>query len=827
MRTIRRQVDEAVRELWAQACMPSAWSLVAVGGYGRGELFPYSDVDLLVLVDAAPRDDELPRLEQFVGACWDAGLAIGHTVRTVAECVREQRDDVTIQTALLERRFLAGAHDGFEALGLALAGQPEPEPFFAAKMAEKRRRHARYEDTPYSLEPNTKESPGGLRDLHTIAWVARAAGLGKSWAQMHANGLLTQAELQMIEHNERLLRRIRISLHIVAGRREDRLVFDLQGSVAALLGYLDRPDRRASEQLMQRYYRAAKTITQLSTLLLQNIEERLGERNDEPAQVVDDEFCSRKGLLECNDPSLFERDPAAILRAFLALQRHGGLHGMSTPTLRAIWNARRRIDGQFRREPANRALFMSILREPRGITRALRSMNQWSILGHYLPQFRRIVGRMQHDLFHVYTVDQHIITVVRNLRRFALPEHAHEYPLCSQLMASVEQPHLLYVAALFHDIAKGRGGDHSTLGASDARRFCRQHRIDRAGTELVEFLVLHHLTMSTVAQKQDLADPAVLRRFASIVRTEERLVALYLLTVADIRGTSPKVWNGWKAKLLQDLFHATKRLLDGESEAPSQRLDARHREAIRILDLYAIDPASYKRFWDDLDIAYFLRTEAEDVAWHTRVLARNAFGQAPVVRSRLSRFGEGFQVLVYVPDQSDLFARICGYFDSVNLSVIDAQIHTTGSGYALDSFLVVDPFAQTPYRDRLMLVESQLSERLARRAPLVAPIEGRSSRRSRSFPVKPIVELRADESGRQFLLSIVANDRTGLLYRIALVLARHGVNVHTARVATLGERAEDTFLIDGPALSNPNHQLQIEAELTAAVRMPSRASVPA
>ena len=425
---------------------------------------------------------------------------------------------------------------------------------------------------------------------------------------------------------------------------------------------------------------------------------------------------------------------------------------------------------------------------------------------------------MQHDLFHVYTVDQHILMVVRNLRRFGLAEHAHEYPYCSQLAAGLRAPWLLVIAALFHDIAKGRGGDHSKLGRLDARRFCRSHGLSADDTALVEFLVEHHLTMSTVAQKQDLSDPDVIARFAQLVGNEERLTCLYLLTVADIRGTSPKVWNAWKAKLLEDLYRMTRRQLAGETQTPDATFDVRRAEAIRLLNLRAISPERYQAFWERLGISYFLRTDPADLAWHARVLGAAQDAEGPIVRSRLAPIGEGFQVVVYTQDQADLFARICGYFDSRNLSVLDAQIHTTPDGHALDSFLVVSPGRDQSYRDILNLVETELRERLDSERPLPAPVRGRLSRRSRYFPVTPTVDLRPDERGRRHLLSITANDRTGLLYSVARVLGKHHISLHSARIMTLGERVEDVLVVDGPALAQTRSLLQFETELLEALQ---------
>jgi [protein-PII] uridylyltransferase len=818
LRGIVRLTDAVLLALWRDAGLQHDCALVAVGGYGRRELLPHSDVDLLLLVPPAEDPARHGRLERFVGACWDVGLEIGHSVRTVDQCFIEAAGDVTVRTSLLERRWLAGRRGLYTRLGEGLDAALDGRTFFHAKLFELRQRHVKFEDTPYSLEPNVKESPGGLRDLQSILWIARAARIGTGWGQLAARGLATRAEAALLAGYERKLKVIRAWLHIVAGRREDRLVFDLQAQVARAMGFDAEDARLASEQLMQRYYWTAKSVTQVSTLLIQNLEAELFPENAGQPEPIDDEFRNVRGLLDAIDPGLFERDPRAILRAFLTMEARPELSGISAPTLRAIWRARTRIDAAYRRDPQNRAAFLALLQAPRGVTRALRRMNQWSVLGRYLPAFRRIVGRMQHDLFHVYTVDQHILMVVRNLRRFWMAEHAHEYPFCSQLAAGFDKPWLLYLAALFHDIAKGRGGDHSTLGRVDARRFCRQHGLSDEDRELVEFLVEHHLTMSSIAQKQDLSDPDVIGAFAKLVGTERRLTALYLLTVADIRGTSPKVWNAWKGKLLEDLFRMTKRVLGGESASADARFDARRAEAVRLLNLHGLSPDAYAGFWKQLDIGYFLRNDAQDIAWQTRVLHRHPDTDAPLVRTRLAPIGEGFQVVVYLPDQPDLFARICGYFDSKNLSVLDARIHTTRNGRALDSFLVVDPNHTSQYRDILALVEVELAERLTQRRPLDAPVRGRASRRSRYFPIAPKVDLRPDERGNRYLLSVVANDRTGLLYGIARTLARHGINLQAARIMTLGERAEDVFLIDGAALSNARQQIQLESELLDAMK---------
>ncbi|HSI51586.1 MAG TPA: [protein-PII] uridylyltransferase [Ideonella sp.] len=822
-RALARHVDATLAQLWFQSCLPQGAVLVAVGGYGRGELCPYSDIDVLVLLPAGAEADPVCQagVSDLITGCWDIGLEIGSSVRTVDECVAEARNDVTVQTALLESRFLCGPRRLFTRFRRATDETMDPVAFLRAKALEMRQRHVKYEDTPYSLEPNCKESPGGLRDLQVVMWVARAAGLGKTWGELAAKGLMTQFEVKQLQRQEGTLKLIRARLHLVAGRREDRLVFDLQTAVAESFGYHGTGNERASEVLMRRYYWAAKAVTQLNQILMLNIEERIMGSETAPMRPINARFLDRAGSLEVARDDLYLDNPHAILETFLIYQQTPGIKGLSARTLRALYNARKVMNGGFRRDPVNRALFMEILQQPEGQTHAFRLMNQTSVLGRYLWVFRAIVGRMQHDLFHVYTVDQHILMVLRNVRRFFIPEHAHEYPFCAQLAANWDKPWLLYIAALFHDVAKGRGGDHSELGGTEVRRFCRDHGIDKADAALVEFLVREHLTMSRVAQKEDLSDPDVIAAFARHVGDARHLIALYLLTVADIRGTSPKVWNAWKAKLLEDLFRLTLRALGGATPNADAEIEARKQEARHLLALHSALPGTEEPLWGTLEVSYFARHDGSEVAWHARSLWRHLAADKPIVRARPSPIGEGLQVLVYAQDRPDLFARICGYFDSTGFSIQDAKVHTTRTGYALDTFQVVNPLADdqgaTAYRDMISLVETQAALALASSGPLPEPSRGRVSRRVRSFPVKPRVQLRPDERGQRWLLSVSASDRSGLLYAIARVLGAHQISLQLAKVSTLGERVEDTFLISGMTLAQPKVQLQMESELLDAI----------
>lgn len=800
-----RLVDRFLRLVWRQSGMPDAAAFVAVGGYGRMELFPKSDIDLLILLPQQPDGELEHRLQTLVGQLWDIGLEIGHSIRTVGDCMAES-SDVTVQTNLLEARHISGDHAIFREMRVALAEHLSRRAFFLAKTQEQQQRHTRFLDTDFNLEPNLKESPGGLRDLQTVLWISRACGFGTTWRELAEAELITTAEARAIARHESLLQTLRIRLHYLAKRREDRLIFDYQTPLADQLHIQASPSRRASEHLMQRYYRTKRAVQQLNSVLLQNMRARIFP---EAGQVypLNQSFVACDGFLSIRAESLFDQQPATILESFLLLEQHPELNGFSAGTMRALWRARKNIDADFRKVPENRALFMQLFRQPQGLTHALRRMNQHGILERYIPAFGRVVGQMQHDLFHVYTVDEHILMVVRNLRRFTLEKHAHENPLCSKLIRDFARPEVLYIAGLFHDIAKGRGGDHSKLGRADAARFCKQHGLTNEDTQLVVWLVEHHLTMSSTAQKQDLSDQDVIGAFATKVKNGRYLTALYLLTVADIRGTSAKVWNAWKGKLLEDLFHATRRYMT-DGKIADQVGDTR-KHAQETLSLYAVAPERYALLWAQFDAEYFLHHDAHEIAWHTRQLAHRVNVEAPVVKARLSRIGEGIQVMVYGPDQPYLFARICGFFERMNYNIMEAKIHTTQHGYAMDSFLVMDASNdKAAYRDVMNYIEYELAQLLVRSEAAQTPRIGRVSRQLKHFPIEPEVAVLRDEKNN-LILSLIAGDRPGLLARIAYVLAQHHVDILRAKINTLGARAEDTFWIGGERLNDPQNVAQL------------------
>ncbi|HRD92623.1 MAG TPA: [protein-PII] uridylyltransferase, partial [Accumulibacter sp.] len=682
-------------------------------------------------------------------------------------------------------------------------------------------RHQRFGETPYSLEANCKEGPGGLRDLQLILWITQAAGYGKCWKDLAQRGFITSGEQQLLEACEAFLRRLRTRLHLLAGRREDRLLFEYQTVLAEQLGFAATEARRSSELLMQQYYRTAKMVMQISTILLQNIGAALLPSPDEAPQPINERFQKTHEFLDVVHENVFGETPEAILETFLLLQQHPGVHGLTARAQRALWRARTLIDGDFRDNPVNRTRFVELFQHGQRLTEVFRRMDQLGVLGRYLPGFGRIVGQMQHDLFHAYTVDQHILQVMRKLRRFTVEEFAHEYPLCSRLISDFGNPWVLYVAALFHDIAKGRGGDHSELGAIDARQFCEDHGLASEDTELVVWLVRQHLLMSRTAQKQDISDPGVVSRFAAIVGDERRLVGLYLLTVADIRGTSPKVWNAWKGQLLEQLFTATRRVLLSNEAAPMAEgvIAQRQHEARRLMRYLALPEAVHESLWQEVDTVYFLRHSAEEIAWHALALHDRRDVGRPLVKARLSPHGAGVEVMVYTHDETDLFVRMAGFFSRAGFSIVDAKIHTTRDGYALDTFIVLDVADRGGRREMISYIEHELIERLSGHSPPDLPATGRVSRQVRHFPlqpmvsIQPVVSLEPDETGKLFVLTVVAADRPGLLFTIATQLAAHRANLHTAKITTLGERVEDTFVISGSDLEESAGRVKLETDL--------------
>lgn len=812
-------IDKFVRDCACSARLSARCAVAALGGYGRKEMYPYSDIDVAILIPENLPEEELNAISDFVTALWSLGLAVGSNVRTKAETLKETAGDITAATAFLEARWVLGDKALFEDTYTAFRNALDSRMFFRNKMLEMRQRHQKYGDTPYALEPNIKEGLGGLRDLQVFLWYAKAAGYGNSWKEMARAGLITNTEAYHFSQCMHFLRELRIRLHLLCSRHEDRLIFDVQTALAQSIGCRCRGSLLPSEALMKRFYLNAKNIVQLTEILVAAITEKLF-RQAAPRFVkpIDEVFIARGDILDIKSFEDFRKDSTNLLRAFVLFAMHREFKRMSTNLLRALWHERSSIDSQFRCNPINKKLFLETIKLRYGPYHFLKNLNTWGILGRFLPVWRRIVGQMQHDLFHIYTVDQHTLGVVKFLRRLSHSSYAHEYPLCSQIINEIDKPWRLTLAGLFHDIAKGRGGSHAELGAKEVKRFAADFGIEKEDAEFLEFLVAQHLLMSTVAQREDISNPEVVERFAAKVGSKERLDGLYLLTVCDIRATSPKVWNAWKYQLLTDLYRSTVRCLEAGG-APKTRagiFDDHRAQACRLIAEVGMSETVRDAFWKELNLVYFLRHSPQDIAWHTIELADRPSSPEPIVKCRISRKGAVYKVLVYTHDQKDLFARVVAFFEREGLSVLDARIHTTVHGWALDTFLVQDKRG----RDAQLLqagIEKNLTLVIGSAKPLPEPKKGKLSRRGRSFPVTPIVEIDRDESQRSWVLRITCNDRIGLLFAIAVVLARHGINLATAKISTLDERVEDVFLIDGPTLQNPDVVVQVEAELIDAV----------
>jgi [protein-PII] uridylyltransferase len=798
-------VDALVVRAWRlhAGTAASALALVAVGGYGRGELLPCSDVDVLVLLPQGGDDAWTAPLERFLTFLWDIGLETGHSVRTIDDCKQEALADLSVATTLFEARLLAGPPALFDAMRRALAPDrlwPSRD-FFDAKLAEQSERHHRFHDTAYNLEPNVKQGPGGLRDIQTIAWVAKRHFGAGSLAELAAHGFLAARELAQLESAQAWLWRIRFALHLASGRREDRLLFDHQIRLARMFGYEDATYTLAVEQFMQRYYRTAMLVSWLNELLLQQFREEILADRGAPTLPLSAHFQERDECLEAVSDDVFARHPSALLELFVVLQQNPRLKGVRARTIRLVHDSLWLIDEEFRQNPRNHRLFLEILRAPAGVTHELRRMNLYGVLGRYIPAFGRIVGRMQYDLFHAYTVDAHTLFVVSNLRRFALERYDHEFPKLAQIFRALPRPELAYLAAIFHDIAKGRGGDHSELGAVDAESFCLEQGLSRYDARLVAWLVRHHLKLSLTAQKQDISDPQVVNAFARDVGDQSRLDYLYVLTVADVRGTNPKLWNAWKATLFDELYERVKTALRRGLESPLDREEliaetqalARERLAVA-----GVPPDAVARVWSALTDAYFLRHSAAEVAWHTVALAaREADDEGPLVAvAGHPGRGGATVVLVHTRGRRHSFARATASLDQQGLSIQDARITPTADGGSLDSYLVLEDTGQ-PITDqeRMTGIERRLARALGEPGSPAPPVTRRVPRQVRMFTTPTQVSFSADPENGRTLIEVVAGDRPGLLSEIGQVFWNQNVELHGAKIMTVGERAEDVFTV--------------------------------
>ena len=780
-------------------------TLVAVGGYGRGELHPCSDVDILLLVAEQDGGARQEHIAAFVTALWDLGLEVGHSVRTLAECLEQAGSDVEVATSLMEARRVLGDKKLFQQLRAATGPQQiwPSQAFFSAKLREQQERHAKYHDTTYKLEPNVKESPGGLRDIQTIGWVAKRHFGADTLHGLVDHGFLTEDEYQRLEAGQEYLWRVRFGLHLLHGRREDRLLFDGQIKLAKLAGYLDAPNNLGVEQFMQQYYRMVLEVSRLNEMLLQLFDQAILNPTQSEAVSLSPDFADRGGFLNARSADLFERKPGALLDIFHVLEQHPRLKGVSAETIRQLQRSLGRIDEGFRADPTNRALFMDILREPQGVTHELRRMNRYGVLGRYLPAFGAVAGRMQYDLFHAYTVDEHTLFVVSNLRRFALARYDQEFPLCSRIMQALPRPEVAYLAGLFHDIAKGRGGDHSELGSVEAEQFCLEHGLSRYDSRLCAWLVQHHLVLSITAQKKDISDPDVIQAFAAEVGDQLHLDYLYVLTVADVRATNPELWNSWKAGLFSELYQRASLALRRGNEVPLDKdklIDETQAHALDLLKTRGLETGAVRAVWESLSEEYFLRHSADEIAWHTANLAARLEGDAPLVFLRPHTERGGMAVCVYSRGDDFIFGRVTAVLSQLGLTVLDARIVPVGSDASLDNYVVLeDTGAPLSDPERLGEIEEVLVRETGRRNASPIAVTRRAPRQVRMFTTTTEIQFSQDPRNRRTVLEITAGDRPGLLSQIGQALKACGLRLQNAKIATVGERAEDVFFVTDAA----------------------------
>ena len=811
-------IDGVLTGLWQEHIESLGAALVAVGGYGRGELHPSSDVDVMLLLP-----DDLPEgsneaLSAFVTALWDIGLEIGHSARTVVQCREEASGDLTVATTLMEARLLAGPQTLFDAMQEVIS--PDimwpSDLFFEEKRKEQIVRHHRHHDTAYNLEPNVKASPGGLRDIQMIGWVAKRHFGAATLAELVEHRFLTPGQLQRLEDGQAFLWRIRFGLHILTGRREDRLLFDHQKNLAEMLGYEDATYTLAVEQLMQRYYRTVMELSRLNEMLLQLFEEAILMDPQAQAESLNARFQVKNGFLQTIDNNVFRDDPSALLELFLLLQQNPEIRGVSAYTIGLIKRHLHLIDDEFRQSPRNHRLFLSIMRAPEGLTHELRRMNLYGVLGLYIPAFGRIVGRMQYDLFHAYTVDEHTLFVVSNLRRFALSRFDEEFPHCSEIMQALEQPEIAYLSGLFHDIAKGRGGDHSELGAVDAEAFCLEHGLSKYEAGIVAWLVRNHLALSMTAQKKDIHDPDVINEFATLVGDPLHLDYLYLLTVADVRGTDPKLWNSWKAQLFNDLLVLTRRALRRGLENPIDRellLNEKQEKARAILADRGIPAERIDQVWSLLNDNYFLKHRVKEITWHTEWLAdSDTESEIGLVDVRHRHTGDGVEAVLYTPREKHTFAHATAVLDELGMTIMDARIVSVENDHSIVTlvFMELDQRVESDER-RISKIRRSLTRILTAPSDKVALVTRTVPRQARMFTTKTTVDFSRSTADDQTVLELRAADRPGLLSKIGQVFIEQGIDIEAAKIVTIGERAEDVFYVcleSGGALDETQqHQL--------------------
>lgn len=798
-------IDRILQYAWQRYEWDSGISLVAVGGYGRAELHPFSDVDILILLKRKSHKKYQSNIEQLLTFLWDIQLKISHSVRSISECTQEAKADVTVVTNLMETRTITGD----ESLRQTMLKKTGPrkiwnaKSFFAAKMEEQNERHRRHSYTEYNLEPNVKEAPGGLRDLQLINWVAQRHFRVNSRSKLVAEGFLTQEEYNFLRNGESFLWKVRYGIHTLAGRAEERLLFDYQKPLAEMFGFKDSEDRLGVEKFMQRYYQMVRALRELNDVLLQFLDEAI-LRKDKSEQVeqLNPRFVVRDGYVDTTDPEIFRRYPSAMLEIFCLLGENNQIGGIRASTIRELRNYRHLIDDDYRADPYNRQLFMRLMRVPGNLSLQLQRMNRYEILGRYLPEFGKIVGLTQHDLFHIYPVDVHTLQVVQNMRRLNRPESAERFPIASHIHKNLPKPELLYIAGLYHDIAKGRGGDHSKLGMRDVELFAERHGLSAQESELLSWLVSNHLLMSSVSQREDIADPEVIHSFATHVGDQIHLDYLYTLTVADINATNPKLWTEWRGMLMRQLYQETSRTLREGLEQKASRKEwarANREAALAELELQGITRDQAAAVWEDVDPEFFLREKASHIARFTQAIFANRNPDEPVIliKDVGVEVPVATQIFIHTKGLPNVFPITAATLDQLNLNIQDARLHTTGKERTFDTFYVLNDAGQPVGEEsaRLKRIETTLRKNLLQPVPSIFEISRRTSRQMKHFAMRTNAFISNEMDSPYTTLEVITPDRPGLLAHIGRIFMRFDLRLLSAKIGTLGERVEDTFYL--------------------------------
>ena len=824
-------VDQILRMAWQQYSWPEEAALVAVGGYGRRELHPQSDVDLLILLGNGLNASSWHRCTQeFITFIWDLGLQIGSSVRTLEDCCEQAKNDITIATSLIESHTIIGKADLREqAFDWVISEQAwGNEAFYKARIESQQERHRRTNDTEYNLEPNIKNSPGGLRDIQTIGWIGKRHFGLSNMAQLAGHNYLNKSELDTLRKSTDYLWTIRYALHLIAKRPEERLLFDHQRKLATFFGYEDNEEELAVEQFMHRYYRTAMHLAELNQTLLQLFDQGILHAHEADLVVsINRRFELRNGRLQACYPSLFLRQPFAMMEAFVILAQHPQCQAIGAECKRLIQTYRHLIDDKYRRDIRVNSLFMELLRSPQRMSHTLLEMQRQGVLGDYLPAFNRIVGRMQHDMYHIYTVDAHCMKVVKKMRELLLPKERERFPVASRLVHQLPKIELLYIAGFFHDIGKGSGRDHSVVGAEEVRHFCKQHQLGKWDTELVSWLVRHHLLMSMTAQKRDISNPDIIHEFATKMGDQLHLDYLYVLTVSDINATNPALWNNWRASLLRQLYTATNRVLRLGLDVPVNHqglIEQSQIDARKLLQAHRFNPASVMRLWKNLGDDYFIRENAKTIAWHTRTILNHQI-EGPLVaisETSFSAFEGGTQIFVYTQDKANLFAVLCAILGQLNLDIQDARIITTEDGHSMDTFIVLDSHGNTINETPTLL--AQLQERLTQ--ALLYPndfayiVQQRQPRAHKLFNQPSSVSLTNPEGRSWTRLELFSADRPGLLAQVGLVFMRLGISLQKAKIQSIGGRVEDVFFItlnNGHRISDEGLLAKLENDICSSL----------